>query len=123
MAEQFILLGATTKLVKNFVSAVKCTITDLQHANIGWTPASRIEYDKMMGLNGAQAIVNRAGLPPHFYIEIPVNTDVASTPIPILCGACHAARKARETPTAGPKRCLRRWTRRAETIGGRATLG
>ena len=77
MAEQFILLNSTPKMVKKFIGAVKCTITNLQHANVPWSPASRAEYDKMMGLNGAQPILNRAGLPPHFYIEIGATIVVA----------------------------------------------
>jgi hypothetical protein len=77
MAEQFILPKARSKEVRNFLKAVsKCTVTALAHANVGWSPASRAQYDGMMGLNEAPAIVGRAGLPPHFYIEIPANTTV-----------------------------------------------
>lgn len=78
MAEQFVLPNARSKEVRNFLKAVsKCTITGLAHGNIGWNPASRAKYNGMMGLNGAAPIVNRDGLPPHFYIEIPSNTTVA----------------------------------------------
>ena len=76
MAEQFILPNATTKVVRNFVKTVKCTITPLAHANIGWNANSRALYNGMMGINGAAPIINRNGLPPHFYIEIPSNTLV-----------------------------------------------
>ncbi len=78
MAEQFILTQARSKEVRNFLKAVsKCSITPLAHANVGWNAASRAQYDGMMGLNGAAIIVGRNGLPPHFYIEIPSNTDVS----------------------------------------------
>lgn len=77
MAEQFILPSATSGIVKKFLKSVKsCTITDLAHGNIGWNQNSRNQYDGMMGLNNQPAIVGRAGLPPHFYIEIPANTEV-----------------------------------------------
>lgn len=76
MAEQFLLPQATSKVVKNFVKTVKCTITDLAHADVGWKPESRLQYEGMMGLNGQPAIVGRTSLPPHFYIEIPAKTIV-----------------------------------------------
>jgi hypothetical protein len=76
MAEQFILPKAKSVEVRNFVKAVKCTITSLQHSGIGWNPASRAAYQGMMGLENSPAPANRAGLPPHFYIEIPVKSVV-----------------------------------------------
>lgn len=77
MAEQFILPMARSKEVRNFLKAVSgCTITTLAHAAIGWTAASRLKYNGMMGLSGAAAIVDRNGLPPHFYIEIPANAAI-----------------------------------------------
>jgi hypothetical protein len=79
MAEQFILPDAKSSVIKVFVKNVKCTITDLAHANVGWTAASRGQYDGLMGLNGQPAIVGRNGLPPHFYIEIPVNNNPSLT--------------------------------------------
>ena len=80
MAEQFIFPNATSKLVKNFLKTVSgCTITDLAHANIGWNAGSRAAYNGMMGLVDAAPIVNRNGLPPHFYIEIASGTFVSNT--------------------------------------------
>lgn len=79
MSEQFIAPNATSKLVKNFVKTVKCTITDLAHAHVGWTVASRAQYNAMMGIGVGGAVVGRASLPPHFYIEIPVHTVVPNT--------------------------------------------
>ena len=77
MAEQFILANARAKEVRDFLSAVsKCTITGLAHANVGWTADSRGKYRTLMGLPGGGPLVDRAGLPPHFYIEIPANTTV-----------------------------------------------
>jgi hypothetical protein len=77
MAEQFILPLARSKEVRKFLKAVSaCTVTGLAHAAVGWTADSRLKYNGMMGLSGAAAILDRAGLPPHFYIEIPVNTTV-----------------------------------------------
>ena len=75
MAEQFILANATSKMLKPFLKALTCDVTDLAHANVGWTIASRAAYNGLMGLNGAAPIVNRGGLPPHFYIEIPAGLD------------------------------------------------
>ena len=79
MAEQFLLPNATSKVVKSFLKAVKCTITDLAHAHVGWDATSRAAYNGMMGLPGGAGVVTRTNLPPHFYIEIPVNTAVSST--------------------------------------------
>lgn len=76
MAEQFILPNATSKLLKNFLKTVKCTVTSLAHANVGWNNNSRAAYNGMMGLQGAQVPNNRNLLPPHFYIEIPAKTKV-----------------------------------------------
>lgn len=77
MAEQFILSNGTSKIVRNFLKATSgCTITPLAHANIGWNNNSVAQYNGMMGLNDQPAIVGRAGLPPHFYIEIQAQTTI-----------------------------------------------
>ena len=76
MAEQFIIKNATSRLVREFVKAVPCTITDVFHTNIGWTAGSRAAYNGMMGLPGGAALVGRGPLPPHFYIELAANTYV-----------------------------------------------
>jgi hypothetical protein len=75
MAEQFLLPNATSKSVQQFMKNVKCTITDLAHEVVGWNDNSRAAYNGMMGLNGDAAILNRGGLPPHFYIEIPAQAS------------------------------------------------
>jgi hypothetical protein len=77
MAEQFILPNAKSKEIRPFLKNVKCTITELAHEAVGWNAASRGQYEGMMGLNGKAAIVGRAGLPPHFYIEIPTGIDTS----------------------------------------------
>lgn len=78
MAEQFLLPDAKSKAIKAFLKTVKCTITDLAHAHVGWNATSRAAYNGMMGLPGGAAAAVRTNLPPHFYIEIPVNTYVAA---------------------------------------------
>ena len=77
MAEQFILPNATSKVIKRFLQAVKCTVTTLAHANVGWNATSRGAYSAMMGTGGT-ALVGRTSLPPHFYLEIPAQTVVPS---------------------------------------------
>jgi hypothetical protein len=87
MAEQFILPNARSYQVEAFLKSVAgCTISDLMHTHIGWTNNSRNAYNGMMGLRNQQAIVNRNGLPPHFYIEIPANKVInrVSETIPVI---------------------------------------
>lgn len=77
MAEQYILPNATSKILKPLLKNMVCTITTVAHLPVGWTAASRRAYNGLMGLPGGAALVGRANLPPHFYIEIPsgANTD------------------------------------------------
>jgi hypothetical protein len=79
MAEQFILPKATSRLLRDFMKTVPCTVTALAHDHVGWNQGSRAAYDGMMGLNQAARPVGRGSLPPHFYIEIPVKTFVPNT--------------------------------------------
>lgn len=76
MAEQFILPNATSKLLKNFLKTVKCSVTSLAHADVGWNSNSRKAYNGLMGLQSEKPPQNRTGLPPHFYIEIPAKTKI-----------------------------------------------
>lgn len=79
MAEQFILVNAKTKELKSFMKTVTCTVTVVAHTHVGWTDVSRTAYNGMLGISGALAPASRAGLPPHFYLEIPTQTNVPNT--------------------------------------------
>ncbi|QRN93497.1 hypothetical protein JRI60_30465 [Archangium violaceum] len=77
MAGHFILKNiSTTELAIAQATPYNCAWSALQHANVGWTTASRLVLTNALAGVG---IGNRDGLPPHRYLNLQDNiaTDVA----------------------------------------------